>query len=335
MSSNNGYELSDNFYNDLTTKYNEALNSEHILFNGDSVINEIVELPIDNNKHFANAQLTLLTSLMHRPENNNKGNNENNPFEKPEPELTILDNFGSNKELKLVFNKFPVNAKHFLLITKKFSSQNLPLLPTELLATYNILNKINKLKPEGEEWFAFYNCGPESGASQAHKHIQFMTLPPKNKFKSYPEVCLENKLFKKDNNNNLNILDATKPLQNQDLPFSQFLIKLPENKEELTEEILTKSFTSLLQSTLTILRNNSINHISYNFIMTTEFMLMIPRSKSKYQDKLGINSCGVYGLLLCKNQELFDMVKEVGVLNILKEVCVPNSSDITFDEYSY
>ena len=45
--------------------------------------------------------------------------------------------------------------------------------------------------------------------------------------------------------------------------------------------------------------------------MTLNYMLMIPRSKGKYggdenkdedkdKDKLGINSCGFQGLILCK-----------------------------------
>ncbi|KAI5963212.1 APA2 [Candida pseudojiufengensis] len=332
--SNEGYDLRDDFYETLSKKYDDALISKHILYNGESVVNEIIQFPIDD-KHSANAQLTLLTSLMHRPENNNKKNSENNPFEKPEPELTILDDYGANKELKLVFNKYPVNSKHFLLVTKKYSSQNSPLLPTELLATYTILEKLDKLKPEGEDWFAFYNCGPESGASQAHKHIQFMTLPPKQEFISYPEILIENNLFENNANNKLHIQDANEPLENKNLPFSQFIMKLPKNKDEITEDVLTKSFTSLLQHTLTVLRNNETKHISYNFVMTTEFMLMVPRSKSKFDDQIGINSCGVYGLLLCKNQELFNTVREVGILKILQEVCLPNSGEFKFDEYSY
>lgn len=69
--------------------------------------------------------------------------------------------------------------------------------------------------------------------------------------------------------------------------------------------------------------------------MTSNYMLMVPRSCAKFEDKLGINACGVYGLILCKNQELFDMVKEIGPLEVLQKVCLPNASDLHVDEYSY
>ncbi|KAI3403100.1 APA2 [Candida oxycetoniae] len=316
------FDIPEDFYETLNEKYEQAVKNNHILFNGDAAVNELVkvkasELTID-------FQLTLLTSLAHKPE---QGDRESNPFEKPEPELTILNNYGPNKEFRVVFNKFPVVPLHFLLVTKEFQSQNSPLSPAELFASYKILSKVvEKSKRNNSEWFAFFNCGPESGASQPHKHIQFMIQPPPSmQFKPYAEtLALQAET----------VSAKSKPFQSNNLPFAHFLIKLPD-ESHVDENVLATSFTALLQRTLTVLRSNEQKQISYNFIMTPSYMLMVPRATAKYEGKLGINSCGFQGLILCKNEELFEMVKQKGPLDILRAVGFPNTTDIPEDEYHY
>lgn len=313
------YSLPSDFYTILSEKYQQALESQNVLFNGDAVVNEIELIPVGDKT--ANIQLTMLTSLMHRPE---KGDENSNPFDKPEPELTILDKYGPDHQFRIVFNKFPVISKHFLMVTRTFKHQNTPLSETELFATYNILVELAKQSPSEEDWFAFYNCGPESGASQPHKHIQFMKTPPRDKFEPYAELLSKNDSVP---------ANTQKPLQDKNIPFAHYLIRLSE--KDVDEENLATSFISLFQHSMNVLKENDQHHISFNFIMTTKYMLMVPRSSAKFEDKLGINACGVYGLILCKNQELFDMVKEIGALKVLENVCLPNASELHVDEYSY
>ncbi|RLV89078.1 Protein APA1 [Spathaspora sp. JA1] len=312
--------VKDDFYEVLSSKYQQAIDDGHILFNGDSAVNEIDHIKIGNST--IDIQTTLLKSLMHRPE---QGSENANPFAKPEPELTILEEFGEKDEFRLVFNKFPVVPKHFMLITREFKSQNSPLTGAELLSTFKILVQLKKLKQD-ESWFAFYNCGPESGASQPHKHIQFMTLP--SQFKT-----LGDRLSSTSHAFIPNVREE--PLQNSDLPFAHFVARLPDQSEDVTEDDLSLYFVSLLQRALTVLRANEQGHISYNFIFTPQYMLMVPRSSGKYKGKLGINSCGVQGLLLCKNEELLELVKTDGALTILEKVGFPNTSGKASNEYDY
>ncbi|EMG48060.1 hypothetical protein G210_1433 [Candida maltosa Xu316] len=314
------YVLPKDFYELLTSKYDTAAENKSVLFNGESAVNKIEKATIGDTT--IDVQLTLLKSLMHRPET---GNKESNPFLKPEPELTIIDEYGSkDKEFKVVFNKFPVVPKHFMLITKEFKSQDTPLSPNELSATYEILKTLDEQKQDdNEEWFAFYNCGPESGASQPHKHIQFMTLPSKADFKPYAGKL----------QTTLNPMSKQEPAQNKDLPFAHFVVQIPDNLED--EEELSELFATVLSRTLTELRENEQSHISYNFIMTTKYLLMVPRSQGKYEDKIGINSCGFQGLFLCKNEELLKLVESEGPLTILGKVGLPNSSNKTQTEYDY
>jgi hypothetical protein len=53
-----------------------------------------------------------------------------------------------------------------------FQPQNSPLTPPDLTQTYLLIRASQKSK---SPIFAFYNCGIDSGASQAHKHIQFIS----------------------------------------------------------------------------------------------------------------------------------------------------------------
>lgn len=70
-----------------------------------------------------------------------------------------------------MLNKFPINANHFILSTKEFKKQTDLLEVNDLEAAYAC---IQAYKEEGEKLFAFFNSGEFSGASQPHRHIQFL-----------------------------------------------------------------------------------------------------------------------------------------------------------------
>ena len=97
----------------------------------------------------------------------------------------------------LLLNKFNVVAYHVLVVTKQFEHQTDPLNLQDLEATWQTVQvtycalltlhfyaKAHQVVvvclvsggvfmqaiPQGA--LAYFNCGPESGASQPHKHIQ-------------------------------------------------------------------------------------------------------------------------------------------------------------------
>lgn len=88
----------------------------------------------------------------------------------------------------VLLNKFAVVHGHFLLVTKgtcrelsrpnvysfrssAYQSQSHPLTPSQLVHTYLLLLAAQARR---QPYFAFFNCGELSGASQPHKHIQFI-----------------------------------------------------------------------------------------------------------------------------------------------------------------
>jgi hypothetical protein len=55
-----------------------------------------------------------------------------------------------------------------------YQSQSAPLTPADLLQTYLLL--LSASLTYGRPYFSFFNCGVKSGASQPHKHVQFLPI---------------------------------------------------------------------------------------------------------------------------------------------------------------
>jgi ATP adenylyltransferase len=72
-----------------------------------------------------------------------------------------------------VLNKFPINPHHFILATKEYKEQTHMLEEDDIEAAYACLKKYSQA---GEELFGFFNSGEHSGASQPHRHIQFLPV---------------------------------------------------------------------------------------------------------------------------------------------------------------
>lgn len=311
-------DLPEDFVKKLYEKYQAAIEGDHLVFNGESASREMLTETIDDTPY--EFELTELHSLEKRPET---GSVNDNPFLKPEIELTIVPSL--DEDFRVVFNKFPVVPAHFMIVTKEFKSQNTPLSPPELNATFSLLRNL-KANDASKKWFAFYNCGPNSGASQPHKHIQFMTLP--DGLTPFAENLASKSDYFIPN-------ERQEPIQDPNLPFAHFVAKLPEKAEGLTSDVLAMTFVSLLQRACTVLRDNGCKEISYNFCATTEYMMVVPRASGKYKDVLGVNSCGTMGLFLCKNAQLVTLVKEAGPINILKELGFPSVHGLAGTEYQY
>jgi len=99
---------------------------------------------------------------------------QSDPFKSPyNPNLYVgeLKDEEEGTEYVVLLNKYSVVEEHFLLVTKEFQSQTSPLDPSDLVQAYLLLRAAHKA---GKHLFAFYNCGGRSGASQPHKHLQFL-----------------------------------------------------------------------------------------------------------------------------------------------------------------
>jgi ATP adenylyltransferase len=97
------------------------------------------------------------------------------PFDNPAADLHIVDIPTANPSHLLVLNKFPIIAEHFILATKSNKKQTHVLEQDDLEATYACLEAWQHDSKQ-KRLFAFFNSGDHSGASQPHRHLQFLPV---------------------------------------------------------------------------------------------------------------------------------------------------------------
>ncbi len=86
-----------------------------------------------------------------------------NPFLSPDPALT-LGPLGDRHAA--ILNKFPVSTRHIVIATNQFREQLEPLDRSDFAALARVLVEAGGL--------GFYNGGAQGGASQRHKHLQWI-----------------------------------------------------------------------------------------------------------------------------------------------------------------
>ncbi|KAI8638254.1 ATP adenylyltransferase-domain-containing protein [Parasitella parasitica] len=267
--------------------------------------------------------LTLAPALSQKTAQNKESKDSKekpNPFLNPNSALVV-------KELDqhiMLLNKFAVSPNHLLIVTKEFKKQTDPILPDELYEAFKAMTDFGYSQPT----LAFYNCGPNSGASQGHKHIQVLPLNREHEFQ--PPV---KQLFDEIPDRQIGQIYAINKL-----PFVHVIIGLDSNiirgakdKRDSLTEYLGQVFFGLLDAMFQQLRENSSSlNPSYNFLMTQDFMMLVPRSKDsatiEHDGKsfeFSINSLGFGGSILCKTEEelaalkaqdnLMDLLTQVGI----------------------
>ena len=92
-----------------------------------------------------------------------------NPFLNPDPAL-VLGPIGARHTA--ILNKFPVSQRHVVIITTGFREQLEPLDRDDCAALAAALSECGGL--------GFYNGGTLGGASQRHKHVQWLPTAPGN-----------------------------------------------------------------------------------------------------------------------------------------------------------
>lgn len=107
-----------------------------------------------------------------KPSQQEGGQNPNDVFSPPYDQHLLIAELGDHHTLLL--NKFALIPEHFLLVTRAFRSQALPPQPETLALSYRILASLPSEDPA--QRLCFFNCGPDSGASQPHCHMQFVDL---------------------------------------------------------------------------------------------------------------------------------------------------------------
>jgi len=226
-----------------------------------------------------------------------------NPFLPPDPNLLVCEIEGTHN---LILNKFNVADNHLIMATVDFQSQTDPLTFSDFRVLRRCITELRVL--------AFFNSGILSGASQPHKHIQL--FPLQTMVDGIYEVPVEPLI-----NLSGEGLPVGTIFQIKNVKFRAACILLPH----------LASTETLFDSYLSILKHERLDKLepgghfpSYNFLLTSKWMLVVPRRSDK-AGSVSVNSLGFAGALLVKNPEDLEYVKKVGPMKILQEVSFPLS----------
>lgn len=256
-------------------------------------------------------------------------------------------------------NKYPVIPNHFILATKRFEKQTDLLEKEDLGIAYACLEAWADpgygLKSNGEEekneeerrLFAFFNSGEESGASQPHRHIQFLPIEdmrdqqedPESEKRSASWTPLIDLLL----TTSADVETSSNGIRNlRSLPFQHFAVRIPASPsvEALHEMYLSLYRAALLASTPTLptittteqTRTSGPAAISYNFAMTRDIMIICPRQKETASlpglgpdAGVSLNGTILAGTLMVKTEEQWDCLRGDGEIinDLFAEVGIP------------
>ncbi|KAG9378894.1 APA2 ATP adenylyltransferase [Pyrenophora tritici-repentis] len=327
-------ELSEALPSIVKRKFEAAKASSDLLFSPS-------ELAIIRTSTGIPFQLRYCPSLAKKPLPNLPGatpKQKIDPFENPPEALRIADIPTIDPSHVLVLNKFPIIAEHFILATKSNKKQTHVLEQDDLEATYACLKEWQESTGDQKRrLLAFFNSGEHSGASQPHRHLQFL---PVEGMRDGDKTSSWDMLID-------SILDTTgQSTTARDIPFAFFPRLF--NSEPSGAELLAM-YKELYESAKAAVDAFISSHpdqfalhpvddgdlpISYNLGMTTSGMVVIPRRAEGTMLRrddgsevgfVALNGTTLGGTMMVKHQDEWDMLRNNPVLldKILGAIGIP------------
>ncbi|KAJ5708444.1 hypothetical protein N7488_008245 [Penicillium malachiteum] len=224
------------------------------------------------------------------------------PFENPSPELLIAHFPPENPSHALVLNKFPVIPNHFILSTKEWKAQTDLLEKADLEATYECLRtwgQDDNTTGPARRLFAFFNSGEDSGASQPHRHLQFLPVEAMRQ----PETEGWHPLIDLITAHAQSHPGSSTFQYLPHLPFAHFALPLPKNP---SADTLHSIYISLYSAAVAAtegrdpsqgptdpdLPNEGHSAISYNLAMTLSTMMIAPRRSETAKIPMDVLAAG-------------------------------------------
>ncbi|BDD57711.1 bifunctional AP-4-A phosphorylase/ADP sulfurylase [Monascus purpureus] len=272
------------------------------------------------------------------------------PFTNPSEELLIAQIPASNPTHTLVLNKYPVIRNHFILATKEWRSQDHLLEKEDLSAAYACLKawedgndqSQSQSRPK-KRLFSFYNSGKESGASQPHRHLQF--LPVEDMRVGGDVSGFWEPLIDGVPCSSSSTMTTTSTPSKTDfkyiphIPFAHFALPLPPNP---SAETLHSIYLSLYKAAVAVTKSVSSSTdqeenydtttiategpiaIGYNLAMTVSTMLICPRKSDRAvipvarevegqgaeTGVVSVNGTVLAGTLMVKAESEWDLLRE-------------------------
>jgi sulfate adenylyltransferase (ADP) / ATP adenylyltransferase len=247
------------------------------------------------------------------------------PFADPSQELLVASVPNGKASHNLILNKYPVIHNHLIIATTENKPQTDVLEADDLTLTLACLRAWQDYhgRNPASQLFAFFNSGEHSGASQAHRHLQF--LPVQNMMGGAQDdwILLVNRM-------NVRAHPSLPLFQDPDLPILHFSTPL---EHGISAQNLHSKYLLLLRAALSASQapNKPLDEgepvarqgkalLSYNLAMTTDRMAICPRRQEavavpKVADSsVAINGTLLAGTLMVKDEEEWDILRSQPLL---------------------
>lgn len=224
-----------------------------------------------------------------------------NPFLKPDPEL-LVDDIGP--EHRVILNKFPVCLHHLVIARKDFAEQSSPLEESDFLVLAEMISAYGGL--------GFYNGGAAAGASQRHKHVQWLPAKADNaSLKIWLGGLPEN-------------ADKGTICKHELLALKHCFIKVDAgigaDARASATSMLAAFNTGLVKLGLHVGEDGLLP--AFNMLVADGWMLMVPRSTEHFQG-VSLNATSFGGTIYVRQKDQIASFQQGGPIQALVAVGLP------------
>lgn len=221
-----------------------------------------------------------------------------NPFLAPEPALTV----GPVGEHHVaILNKFPVCDRHLVLARRTFEEQLIPLALIDFKALAIVMGEYGGL--------GFYNGGAPAGASQRHKHVQWIPSAPGNASLRLLADGLPGDIGEQG------------VARHPGLPMKHCFVRVS-NAMGTPVDVAAHSMLSGFRLACDQLALATDEHgllPSFNLLAGDGWLMLVPRSREHFEE-VSINALSYGGTLYVRRPEQVEAIRATGPLRVLASV---------------
>ncbi|MGB6241100.1 MAG: phosphorylase [Castellaniella sp.] len=224
-----------------------------------------------------------------------------NPFLNPDPAL-LVGPVGDHHVA--ILNKFPVCLHHLVLARREFAEQCSPLEAIDFQALATVLS--------AEGGLGFYNGGAAAGASQRHKHVQW--IPPSDQNASLQAL-------------GAGMSDDLAPgtmTRHPALPLAHRFVRVAAGRGadvRASADSMLRAFSQACAA-LDLQVDTAGLLPPCNMLVGDDWMLVLPRSQEHFQG-VSVNALSFGGTIYVRNVAQIDAIRHTGPLQVLASVALP------------
>lgn len=218
-----------------------------------------------------------------------------NPFLSPDPELTVGP---VGEQHVIILNKFPVCDRHLVLARREFAEQLAPLTVQDFAALAVIMSESGGL--------GFYNGGVQAGASQRHKHVQWIPTAKGNANLRFLALGLPGGLPEH--------AVAVHPR----LPLKHVFVRVQGSQGAQVGALAASLHQALGLACRTLGLEPEANGLMppFNMLIDNGWMLVVPRSR-EHAHEVSVNALSYGGTLYVRYPEQVEAIRQAGPLAVL------------------